>query len=63
VIAGLARAIPRRHRPLRRCGETRRQPRIHTFVSTSPIHLEHQMNKSQEEVLDIITDTVTRRAI
>jgi 2-isopropylmalate synthase len=36
-----------------------RKPRIHTFVSTSPIHLEHQMRKSQEEVLDIIHETVT----
>ncbi len=36
------------------------KPRIHTFVSTSPIHLEHQMRKSQEEVLEIITRTVAQ---
>ncbi len=34
--------------------------RIHTFVSTSPIHLKFQMNKTEEQVLEIITDTVTR---
>jgi 2-isopropylmalate synthase len=59
VIAGLARAIPG---DIRRCADAvkhARQPRIHTFVSTSPIHLEHQMRKSQEEVLDIIHETVT----
>jgi 2-isopropylmalate synthase len=34
--------------------------RIHTFVSTSPIHLAHQMRKSEAEVLEIITATVAR---
>jgi len=60
VIAGLARAI---HADIDRAGEAVRQAergRIHTFVSTSPIHLEHQMKKTEAQVLDIITDTVTR---
>lgn len=60
VIAGLARAIPA---DIARAGEAvrhARRPRIHTFVSTSPIHLEHQMRKTQEQVLDIITATVTQ---
>ncbi len=59
-VAGLARAI---ERDIARAGEAVRhavQPRIHTFVSTSPIHLEHQMNKSAEDVLAIITKTVTQ---
>ncbi|MBN9064129.1 MAG: 2-isopropylmalate synthase, partial [Rhizobiales bacterium] len=34
--------------------------RIHTFVSTPPIHPEHQMRKSEEEVLAIVHDTVTQ---
>ncbi|MDQ2084806.1 2-isopropylmalate synthase, partial [Xanthobacteraceae bacterium Astr-EGSB] len=58
VIAGLARAIPG---DIARAGEAvrhARRPRIHTFVSTSPIHLVHQMQKSQEEVLGIIVTTV-----
>ncbi len=37
-----------------------RRGRIHTFVSTSPIHLAHQMRKTEAEVLEIITATVTR---
>ena len=60
VIAGLARAIPA---DIERAGAAvrhARQGRIHTFVSTSPIHLAHQMRKTQEEVLEIITATVTQ---
>jgi 2-isopropylmalate synthase len=60
VIAGLARAIPG---DIARAGEAVRHAkrgRIHTFVSTSPIHLAHQMRKSEEDVLDIITATVAQ---
>lgn len=60
VVAGLARAIPA---DIARAGEAVRHAkrgRIHTFVSTSPIHLAHQMRKSEEDVLDIITATVTQ---
>ena len=60
TVAGLARAISA---DIARAGEAVRhavKPRIHTFVSTSPIHLEHQMRKTQDEVLQIITATVTQ---
>ncbi|MGF7162719.1 2-isopropylmalate synthase [Rhodoligotrophos appendicifer] len=60
TIAGLARAIPI---DIARAGEAVRHaksPRIHTFVSTSPIHLEHQMKKNQDEVLEIVIATVTQ---
>jgi 2-isopropylmalate synthase len=60
TIAGLARAI---NADIDRAGEAVRQARrgrIHTFVSTSPIHLAHQMRKTETEVLEIITATVTR---
>ncbi len=60
VIAGLARAIPA---DIDRAGQAIKlanQGRIHTFVSTSPIHLQFQMNKSEEQVLEIITKTVTQ---
>ena len=59
IIAGLARAIPE---DIDRAGEAvkkAKRGRIHTFVSTSPIHLEHQMKKNEEEVLEIIKKTVT----
>ncbi|GGF16080.1 2-isopropylmalate synthase [Youhaiella tibetensis] len=60
VIAGLARAIPA---DIDRAGEAVRfapRGRIHTFVSTSPIHLAHQMRKTQDEVIEIITKTVSQ---
>ena len=60
VVAGLARAV---QADIARAGEAVRgakRPRIHTFVSTSPIHLAHQMRKTEEEVLEIITATVTQ---
>src|SRR4051794_858635 len=60
TVAGLARAIPA---DIARAGEAVRHAakgRIHTFVSTSPIHLQHQMRKTEAEVLDIITATVTQ---
>ncbi|WP_072392508.1 2-isopropylmalate synthase [Hyphomicrobium sp. CS1GBMeth3] len=60
TVAGLARAI---NADIDRAGEAVRhaqKPRIHTFVSTSPIHLAHQMRKSEAEVLEIITATVAR---
>jgi 2-isopropylmalate synthase len=60
VVAGLARAISA---DIARAGEAvrhARQPRIHTFVSTSPIHLAHQMRKGEDEVVGIIQATVTQ---
>ncbi len=60
VVAGLARAI---EGDIVRAGAAVRhaaRPRIHTFVSTSPIHLAHQMRKTEDEVLDIVTRTVTQ---
>ncbi|MBV9220723.1 MAG: 2-isopropylmalate synthase [Methylobacteriaceae bacterium] len=60
IVAGLARAVSA---DIARAGAAVRQarkPRIHTFVSTSPIHLAHQMRKSEEEVLAIIAATVTQ---
>jgi 2-isopropylmalate synthase len=60
TIAGLARAISG---DIIRAGEAVRvakRSRIHTFVSTSPIHLAHQMRKTEEQVLDIISATVAQ---
>jgi len=60
TVAGLARAI---NADIDRAGEAVRHAargRIHTFVSTSPIHLAHQMRKTEAEVLEIVTATVSR---
>src|SRR6478609_2082206 len=60
TVAGLARATSG---DITRAGEAVRhavRPRIHTFVSTSPIHLAHQMRKTEDEVIEIITKTVAQ---
>jgi len=60
VIAGLARAIPA---DIDRAGAAVKfaeRGRIHTFVSTSPLHLKYQMNKNQDEVLELVTQSVTQ---
>ena len=50
VIAGLARAhaadIERAHAAVREA----ERPRIHTFISTSDIHIEHQLQSTREDV-------------
>jgi 2-isopropylmalate synthase len=51
VITGLARC---KEDDIRTCWEAVREaerPRIHTFLSTSDIHLEHQLRATREEVL------------
>ena len=36
------------------------RPRIHTFLSTSDIHLEHQLRKTRDEVLQMTGEAVAR---
>ena len=59
VLCGLARA---QARDIERCAEAirgARRGRIHTFISTSPIHRKHKLNMSADQVLDAITASVT----
>jgi len=51
VIVGLARAVSADIDACWRAVEPARRPRIHTFISTSPLHMEHQMRKPAAEVL------------
>ncbi len=58
VICGLARCT---ESDIRTCWEAIKEaerPRIHTFVSTSDIHLEHQMRVDREEVLRLTREMV-----
>ena len=58
VIAALCRAIPR---DIERAWEALREaahPRIHTFLATSDIHLEHKLKKSRAEALVMIREGV-----
>lgn len=59
-VAGLARA---NNNDIDRAWEaikTAKKPRIHTFISTSDIHLKYQLRKSRQEVLKIAVASVKR---
>jgi 2-isopropylmalate synthase len=60
VVAGLSRASMK---DIDRCADAvrhARRPRIHTFLSTSPIHMKWKLQKEPEEVLEMIRASVTR---
>jgi 2-isopropylmalate synthase len=59
VVCGLARAGMA---DIERCAEAikkAKRGRIHTFLSTSPSHREKILNASQEDILEMITKSVT----
>jgi 2-isopropylmalate synthase len=58
VVCGLARVLPDDINICAKAIKDAEAPRIHTFVSTSEIHLKYQMQKTQEEVLQIAKDAV-----
>ncbi len=53
TICALARAIEKDVRTAWDAIKDAERPRIHTFISTSDVHLEHQMRKSRDEVLEM----------
>ncbi len=60
TVAGLARAG---QKDIDRAGEAVKHavnPRIHTFISTSPVHMKHKLQMDPEKVLDLVTSSVTR---
>jgi 2-isopropylmalate synthase len=60
TVCGLARAG---FKDIDRAGEALKgavQPRIHTFISTSPVHMKHKLNMGENAVLEAIGASVTR---
>ncbi len=60
IICGLARA---HDADIDRCAEAlkpAKRKRIHTFISTSPLHMEYKLQMSPEEVHQAVIDSVTR---
>ncbi|MBF0561374.1 MAG: 2-isopropylmalate synthase [Alphaproteobacteria bacterium] len=58
VVCGLARAS---HRDIERCAEAikpARRGRIHTFISTSPLHMEHKLQMAPSDVYAAVIDSV-----
>mmetsp|Transcript_3284 Transcript_3284/g.6568 ORF Transcript_3284/g.6568 Transcript_3284/m.6568 type:complete len:651 (+) Transcript_3284:133-2085(+) len=59
IICGLARATKG---DIARCAEAIKPaafPRIHTFIATSDIHMEHKLKKTREQVLQITEEMVS----
>ncbi len=60
VVAGLSRAAPG---DIDRAGEAVKgasRPRIHTFISTSPVHMKYKLQKTAEQVHEMVVAQVTR---
>ena len=59
IPAGLARATKKDIDACHQALKHAKNFRIHTFISTSPLHMKHKLNKSPEEVLGSIKESVT----
>lgn len=60
VVCGLSRAAPK---DIDRCAEAikpAKRKRIHTFLSTSPVHMKWKLQKEPHEVLEMVIQQVTR---
>ena len=60
TVAALARCQPGDIDSAGRALEGARHSRIHLFLSTSPLHREHKLGKSKQEVIDIAATAITR---
>ena len=58
-IAGLARAKHEDIETAWNAIKKAKNPRIHTFIATSPIHMQFKLKMTEEEVLDKIKDSVS----
>jgi isopropylmalate/homocitrate/citramalate synthase len=60
VICGLSRAAPK---DIDRCAEAikpAKRKRIHTFISTSPVHMKWKLQMTPEQVYELVIAQVTR---
>jgi 2-isopropylmalate synthase len=60
VIAGLARAVPNDVDACWEAVQHAERPRIHVFLSSSDIHIMHQLEKDKERVLEMAREMVAR---
>src|SRR5271163_256536 len=58
TIAGLARAMKKDIEACAKALKHAKRPRIHTFISSSDIHLKHLFRKTREEALTATADAV-----
>ena len=57
-VAGLARANARDIEVAAQAVKNCERPRIHTFISTSPVHMKYKLRKEPEQVIEMIADSV-----
>ncbi|MCG8459680.1 MAG: 2-isopropylmalate synthase [Holophagales bacterium] len=62
IICGLARALPADIEASFEAVRHADRPRIHTFLATSDLHLEHKLRMSRQEVVDRVGERVARAA-
>jgi 2-isopropylmalate synthase len=60
VIAALARAVDKDIDCAAEAIKDAEHPRIHTFLATSPLHMQYKLRKSPEEVLEMAEKAVRR---
>jgi 2-isopropylmalate synthase len=60
VIAGLARAVPEDVDACWEAVKDAAEPRIHVFLSSSDIHMMHQLEKNRDEVREMARTAVAR---
>ncbi|MBM7557978.1 2-isopropylmalate synthase [Halanaerobacter jeridensis] len=58
TVAGLARANKKDIDRAWEALKAAKKPRIHTFIATSPVHMEHKLKQSPEEVLESAVEAV-----
>ncbi len=61
-VAGLCRATPADIDLAWDAVKGAKNPRIHTFLATSPLHMEHKLRKQPEQVLEMATAAVSHAA-
>jgi len=58
IIAGLARTLEKDIKSAYESLGDAAHPRIHTFIATSPIHMEHKLHKTPDEVMKMAVEAV-----
>lgn len=59
VVAGLCRAVKADIDAAAKALAPARAARIHTFISTSPLHMKHKLQMEPEKVLDLVRESVS----
>lgn len=60
TIAGLSRAVPRDIERAAAAVKHAKRPRIHTFISTSPLHMKYKLQMEPDAVLEAVTASVSQ---